>query len=1103
MKRLINFCLNNSLFFIMLFIGICIAGVVNMFAAKREAFPKIEYNYVVINTLYVGATAEDVEKLLTIPLEDQLREIDGIDELYSSSLEALSLIVVKLDADLENVDKTVNDLKNAIDRTEDLPDDSQKPIVTELSTAMTPIVDIALTKEGGIPTDEAESELRNQAKILEDRLLELRGVARIDKKGYRDREMHVEVDPALLNRYKVSMAEVIMALAKKNVNIPGGLIRNNGRDILVRTIGEVEQIGEIRKTLVRMNDAGGGITIGDVARIRDSFEEATIINKTNGASSITLTVLKKESADIIELVDRIKREVTTYKKTAPKEYTVNVHNDLSYFVKRRLDVLVVNGLGGFILVLIILVLSYGWRISILTALAIPFAMFATIVWMVSQDVSINLNSMFGLIMALGMLVDNNIVVSDNIYRHLEEKWPLREAVVKGTAEVMMPIAATALTTIASFAPLMFMTGIMGKFMWVLPAVVTVALIASWLESGFMLPVQIHEMQKRRKSTVTLKEEEGGRIFNALRTRYLSLLRACLRHRYLFSLGVTAVFIGTLAFGVLAMKFILFPTGGIETFVIKVEMPTGTSVTRMSEKMSEIEKVVATLPKSELDCFTSRAGIIQEHPGDPDTKRGSNYGVLLVYLTPEEERKRKADEIMDYVRLKTKALSDFTKIEFKPIRFGPPTGPPIYITVKGEDFAVLREISAIYKKHLKTIPGLKDIKDNYEPGKDELRIFVDDRKAALTGISVFDVATTVRAAYAGNVSTSIKKTEEKIDIRVQFPEGQRKNLDSWRSIKIINRMGNLIPLEMVARVERKQGISVIYRKGWRRNINVSAEIDEKAKDVTSVSVNTMLMKRFADMPDRYPGYTVDYEGEFKDTQESISNLMRSFLIAALAIYIILIAVFRSLAQPVIIMAIIPLALVAVVWSFFFHGHPISFLALMGVVGLAGVVVNNSIVFLDFVNSGRCAGLSAVEASLEAGAKRMRPIILSSLTTVMGLAPTAYGILGNDPFLKPMALSMVWGLALGTVITLFVTPVLYTIFTDLSVRIFRRDMLCGKIDVSYHDDEEERAASERIESRFAGELSARLKGEITDELAARFARDDGGDSTPPRRSGRKKR
>ncbi|TFH38384.1 MAG: efflux RND transporter permease subunit, partial [Chrysiogenales bacterium] len=574
------------------------------------------------------------------------------------------------------------------------------------------------------------------------------------------------------------------------------------------------------------------------------------------------------------------------------------------------------------------------------------------------------------------------------------------------------------------------------------------------------------------------------------------------HYYLFAIGVTAVFLFTVAFGIFAMKFILFPSGGIETFVIKIETSTGTSVGLMSEKLSAIEKIVATLPESELDCFTARAGIIQEHPGDPDTKRGSNYGVILVYLTPEEKRTREANEIMEFVRKKTAGLPGFTKIEFKPIRYGPHTGPPIYITIKGDDYGTLREIAGVYKEHLKKIPGLKDIKDNYEPGKDELRIFVDDKKAALTGISVFDIATTVRACYAGNVSTSIKKAEEKIDIRVIFPPEQREKIDSWKSIKIINRMGNLIPLAMVAQVERKQGISVIYRKGWRRNINVSAEIDEKAKDVTSVSVNSMLMKRFASIGEKYPGYTVDYEGEFKDTQESIQNLMRSFLIAAVAIYIILIAVFRSLAQPVIIMAIIPLSLIAVIWSFFLHGLPISFLALMGVVGLAGVVVNNSIVFLDFVNTGRCNGLSPMEASMEAGAKRMRPIVLSSLTTVMGLAPTAYGILGNEPFLKPMALSMVWGLALGTIITLFITPVLYIIFTDLSAKLFKRDMICGKNDVPYHDDEENGTMRTRMEADLTAEFADRLKREITEEMVARFRAADPGGGRPPR-GGKKKR
>ncbi|HPA72086.1 MAG TPA: efflux RND transporter permease subunit [Spirochaetota bacterium] len=1084
MKKIINFCLDNALFVNMVFAGIAIAGIIAVFTAQREAFPRVEYNYTLITTVFPGATADDIEKYISIPLEDQLREVDGIEELYSTSLEARSIVVAKLDPNSDDTDKVVNDIKSAIDRVEDLPDDADRPLVTELSTAQTPIINIAVINKSGIRDDADEFELRKQAKMLEHKLLELRGIARIEMLGYRDREILVEMDSTLLDYYHVSVSEVILALSRRNINIPGGIIHTARNDILVRTISEVNSVEEVKSVLIRVNDMGYQVRVGDVARVKDSFEEETEVATTNGVKSVTLTVLKKESSDIITLMDSIRSEIESFRRRLPAGYEIVTNNDLSYFVKRRLDVLVNNGLQGLILVAISLILSYGWRISLFTSLAVPFSIFITFIWMGLYNVSINLNSMFGLIMALGMLVDNNIVVSDNIYRHLEEKWKLRDAVVRGAAEVTIPIAATALTTIASFAPLMFMSGIIGKFIWTIPAIVSMALIASWAESAFVLPVQIHEMQRRRKSEVTLKEEEGGRFFKKLRDGYVSVLASCVRHRYRFVAVVTLVFFITVGFAAVKMKFLLFPAGGIETFVVRAEAPTGTSVQQMSGKLSQIERLIAKLPKKELDSFTARAGIIQEHPGDPYTKRGSNYGIIHVYLTPEDNRARTADQIIDGIRKEATGVGGFDKIEFKMIKHGPPSGAPIFVTIKGDDFGVMKKIAAEYVAHLKKIPGLKDIKDNFEPGKEEVRIVIDEARATRAGISVLDIATTVRSLYAGNVSTSIKKAEESIDIRVIFPPQQRTRVESLNSIKVTNRLGNLIPLSEVASFKKDQGISVIYRKDWRRYIAVSAEIDENAKDVYPVNVNRELMAHFANIEERHPGYTVNYEGEFKDTQESMQNLLRSFLIAAVAIYIILVATFRSLTQPLIIMGVIPLSFVAVVWVFFLHGLPLSFLAIMGVVGLAGVVVNNSIVYLDFANLAHARGSSVYDASLEAGAKRMRPILLSSITTVLGLLPTAYGIGGNDPFLKPMALSMGWGLALGTVITLFITPVLYNVFADMRGRFFKK--LPPPDD---HADFVEDPLAERIgrlESNIKDDIAAAVKSEVEAELARRGAK-----------------
>lgn len=1038
MKRLIAYFVERSLLVNIFSVGVLIAGILFLVTAKREAFPRIEFDYVIVNTVYPGATAEDVEKHISIPIEDRLREVDGIEELNSSSLEARSVVAVKLDPDLENKDKVINNIRNAVDLVKDFPADAEQPEVEELTSAMMPVLEIALFNDRGIANDADEFELRKYAKILEDRLLDVPGVGRVDKKGYRDREMIVEVSPEKLDAYRVAINEVIMGLSKKNLNFPGGVIKNPTGEVVIRTIGEVQSARDIENVFLRTSEVGTSVRVGDVATVRDSFEEEKILDRVKGRPAIVLTVIKKESADIITLVDKVRVELGRYKKILPEHYRTSEFNDSSYYVKRRLDVLVSNGIVGFILVLGVLFLSLGWRISFVTALGIPFAFLATFIWMGWYGLSVNLMSMFGLIMVLGMLVDDAIVVAENVYRHIEMGEPIKKAVIDGTAEVMTPVAGTVLTTIAAFMPLMFMTGIMGKFMWSLPAVVVVALAASWVECMLILPSHINDIESRFRARTGHVAGEEGRIFVSIRERYRRMLAFVLEHRYIAAVVIGALFVGSIAFAATQMKLILFPQGGVEVLVVKAEAPGGTTVRDMSRRLGHIEQIIGALPAKELDTFTTRAGIIQENPSDPYTKRGSNYGIIMVYLTPFQQRERQADRILDDIRKKSAAHEkEFVKLEFSMVKTGPPVGKPISVAIKGEDFAEMQKMAAEFKRHLAGIAGLKDVKDDFEEVKDELRVTVNEKLAAMTGITVYDIATTIRSSFEGTVATKIKKSNEEIDIRVIFPERLRKNPSSVRHIKVANRMGNLIPLSAVAQFERDRGISVIKRKDWRRVITVTAEIDERAKNVSSVEVNRSLQKAFAGIEERHAGISVNYEGEFKDTSDSVMRLFRSFLIAALVIYIILVAIFRSVTHPVIIMSVIPLSFIGVIWSFFLHGHPFSFLGIMGVVGLTGVVVNDSIVMVDFIKVSRNRGLSPLAATLEAGATRLRPIFLTTITTFFGLLPTAYGIGGYDPFLVPMALSLSWGLAFGSLITLFATPVLYNLFSDFRQRLFHRD------------------------------------------------------------------
>ncbi|MCP4130701.1 MAG: efflux RND transporter permease subunit, partial [bacterium] len=410
MKKLVAFFAERSLIVNVLSVGILIAGAIFLINANREAFPRVEYNWVLAQTLYPGASPADIEKHISIAIEDQLREVDGVEEIYSSSIESMSIVAVKLDPDLDDMSKIVNDVKDAVDMVSDLPDDAEDPVVTELSTSLIPVIEASVSRVGGANNDEEERELRWYSKMLEDKLRDLSGTARIDRKGYRDREMIVEVNPNRLDQYYIGLNEVINSLSQKNLNFPGGLVKTSKEDVMIRTIGEVENAPDIRNVLVKANDQGNWVRIRDIAVVKDSFDEETETNNVNGRKSVTLTVMKKERADIIELVDDINQVVADFEKQYEGKCKIALSNDLSYFVKRRLNVLVNNAIVGLILVFLSLYITLGWRISVVTALGIPLAFCLTFIWMGQAGVTINLMSMFGLIIVLGMLVDDAIVV---------------------------------------------------------------------------------------------------------------------------------------------------------------------------------------------------------------------------------------------------------------------------------------------------------------------------------------------------------------------------------------------------------------------------------------------------------------------------------------------------------------------------------------------------------------------------------------------------------------------------------------------------------------------------------------------------------------------
>ncbi len=1029
--KLADFSVKNSLLVNLVSIFIVLAGIYSMLQMRREAFPSVNYDILLVQTVYPGAPTEDVEKLVTIPLEEELKGISGIEKMMSSSDEGYSEIGIYIDPNEQDKQKVVNDVQSAVDRVRDLPDTAEDPVVFEIESKEIPIIEISL---GG---DVSEEQRRLYAETLEDMFLDIDGVSKVRRIGWRDKEVWVEVDPGKLKEYHVSMTEIMDALRTRNVTVPAGQLKTASSEFNVRTTGEFATPQEISNVVIRSNDAGNFIKVRDVARVSENFEDETRIAKVNGARSTAMVVLKKETADAITLVAQVRSVVEKFEETLPEKMEVLLANDFSYYVKRRLNVLKNNGIIGFGLVILVLFLFLDPMPALMTAVGIPIALFTTLTAMSLMGISINLVSMIGLLLVLGMIVDDGIIVSENVYRYIEKGMDPKKAAILGTNEVATPVIVTILTTCAAFSPLMFMTDILGKFIREIPIVVMLTLGASLLEAFIILPSHLSDFVKGKVADLKAAGTTNGqkKWFQNLTQFYGRILNGSIRFRYVVVVGLILALIGSIAlvrFNV--VKIVMFGGEGIEYFFVRAEAAKGTPLSKMNELMLPVEELMSTIPAEDLDAYRTYIGsITTERNFDPNAKRGSHLAQITVFLTPLQQRGRSPYEIMDSLRPQLAAIRGFEKLYFYLPKEGPPSGQPIEVGVKGEDFKVLNEIAGEIVAFLEGIDGVEDITTSYDYGKKQLRVVVDEEKAKRYSLTIGQIAASVRNAFQGGIATTIKpsKAEKEIDVLVRFPEEYRDDEKAFERILVPNRKGNLIPLTSVAKIEESEGIYLIRHLDGKRVVYVTGQVDDEKE--TSLSANLKIRKEFANISEKYLGYTLKYSGEYEDQMKSFKNLVTSFAFALCIIFIILVTMFGSLIQPFIVMMAIPFGIVGVIIAFLAHGRPLSFFGFLGLVGLTGVVVNDSIVLVDFINRLRKKGKERRESLIEAGKTRLRPVLMTSITTIGGLVSVAYGIGGGDPFLKPMALSIIWGLFFATGLTLIGIPCIYAIVDDFSKKV----------------------------------------------------------------------
>ena len=1038
---------NNPVLANMLMIIIIAFGLYAWINLPRELTPEIALQSATVTTLYPGASPEEVEKLVTAPIEDAIEEnVSKINLLFSNSSEGRSVISVDFEEMSDrDFDKELESLRTAVDQVNELPAEIlDDPKVEELDVSSGfPMLTIVVS--GTI----SEAQMRDIAENLKDEILDIKNIASVRIAGLREREIWIEVDPDRLKAYHIPIASIITALGASNLNLPAGTMELGSTEFMVRTMGEFTNPDVIRDTIIAVQPTGTPLRLKDVATVSDTYEEARTLSRIYGEPSISLSVQKKTEGNTIALVAELRELVKKRSVDLPEGAELTAVNDYSVILKERLGILETNAFFGLILVVLMLLLFIGWRNALFAALGIPVAFMATFWFMSVGGYSLSGVSLFGLILVVGIVVDDAIVVIENIYRHIERGEPPKIAAIRGAEEVGWPVLAASLTTICAFGPLMFMSGTAGQFMRVVPIMAILVLIASLFEVFVILPAHVSEWGKTKTRTGRSRFENlrtrspntfalstyiigffawFGTFFDLIRNRYVRILKVTIRHRYAFVGSV--LFIGLIACvgAFLVLDKELFPGEDFPQFYVKAEMPPSYGMQETTAVIEQLEEAAKTLPSSEVAAIVSNIGLHTPTSGMMEgVTYGSNFGEIIVELTPKQQRTRGVDDIIAELRTKTTSISGIEELNFITQEGGPPSGADVEVKVKGPRFEQLTALTDTLKTSLSQMDGVYDIRDDFRTGKSELRIYLKPEKAHQYGLTTFQIAQTVRTAIEGAKATTYREADEAIDVIVKYEEETLTNFAELNNLLIATPTGAIVPLKDVADIIEEKGYSDIRRFDGKRAITVYASVDRTK--TTPFKANQALISAFADVESLYPGYQLDFRGIFDEIVESFSELWKLFIVGLLLIYVVLGAQFKSFIQPIIIMFAVPFGMIGAMVGLLLANATLSIVAMFGIVALAGIVVNDSIVLIDFINRYRERGHNRWYAILKGGYVRLRPIVLTSLTTVIGLIPMAVGLGGKSPIWMPMAYTIIFGLSFATTMALFVMPALYAITTDI--------------------------------------------------------------------------
>ena len=1011
-----NFFISNTRLVILISLCFVIMGIRGILNLKRESIPPVDFARAIIATVYPGSSPTEVDELITTKIEDEIRRVDHLKDVNSVSQPGLSQIVIRIDIDKTDTEKTINELNQALQNVQGLPQEVLNPprlLPINASTDKSVIFFHLMGPDKQRKRDELTWKLKTK-------LESFREVSEVRTENYRKREFLVLLSQEKMDQYHVSASDVVLALNQKKYDFPAGYLENNTNRNLVRVLNKPRTVKQLENTIIRSNFSGQKILIKDIAEVIDGSEKEVTreyFYSSKGSKNFTLSpvtsldVLKAEDSDTLKMLAKVKNQVNQFKTSLVKPYKIVTGFNEGDNIKRRLISVINNAVTGLIIIFIVFFLFLPSRIGLMASWSLPLSILGAFSILPYLGVSFNVITMLAFVICIGMLVDNSVVISEYYSRLLiNDKKEPKTASLLSVKKFFKPITATVLTTIVAFLPMLVTTGVMGEFIKWIPLVITLALLISLFESFFLLP---NRLQWLKHSEPGPHQKALLKKIDQIENAFEIFIKKALQKKYISLAGISVLIFSTGILFKFGSRVDLFSARNPEFYTALLKAEPNTSL----EQMDQITKSIAPQIQKAL----------RDHISWMFVKTSPQKADVILQIKKSSIRKLKYKDIIEKLRNINKG--GLQELRFNKLAGGPPVGRALNIAVQSNDRKEIRQFIEEISPDIQQIPGLINLSSDPDPNVGyEYKVEVDTNTLARLGLDSQSVGLALRTALEGTLITELTENNESFYIRVKHKETELSDLEKLKQIKIKERFGRQVSLSEIAQI--KKAPASAHKKSYNFLPVVFLSADVNPKKATSLKVNEQAKKIIQEKIKNYPHLTFKLIGEQETTEESLRSLISAAFLAVFAIFIILIIMFKSFLLSFLILTCIPLGLIGVIWSFFLHGRSLDFFAMVGVVGLAGVVVNSAIILISFIlnlkkeNSDK----NDIDIVTQASKLRFRPIMITNLTTMGGLLPTAYGVAGFEPLLMPMTLALFWGLLTATLLTLIWVPCAYLMIKD---------------------------------------------------------------------------